>query len=97
MKLILSKKQITLKPENYADKLYLADYMKDAEEKVLNNMELTFKYSEDYCERSKKGGGYCDPNEVVNSIYEACIENDEERGLVAVDEITELEIYNYEF
>ena len=92
MKLKLEKGNVQLVAENYADKLYIFDFIKTAEtNKTDNFIEVHFKYSEDRCYVDRpQGGGYLEPSRIVETLYEA--EEDETHNKVAIEEITELNI-----
>ena len=87
MKLILNESSIDLKPENHADKMYIARFIREVES--TKNIEATFSYSKDrtYTD-APKGGGWLDPKNIVETLYDA----EEDEGKVAIDEIKGLRI-----
>lgn len=97
MKIKLEESSIILVAENFADKMYIARFIKKSQENQLGeNMEVIFRYSEERMNTiAPIGGGYLDPKKIVETIFEAEDAQWKKKDRVAIEEITELEISNY--
>ena len=98
MKTELNSSDITLIAENFADKLYIATFLKNLEENSVgdDNIEASFSYSEGRMnENAPKGGGWLDRTRLVDTLFDAEKDYYSKKRLIAIEEITELTIHNY--
>jgi len=103
MKTELNETNIRLVPENYSDKMYIARFIKELDAKGLLDqaeegkatvfVEAEFSYSKDRCP-IMRGGGWLDPKQLADSLYDV-EDNEDEKGTIAIEEITSLTIQNY--
>lgn len=87
MKLELTEYGIELIPENFADKLYIARFVKELNKNFpdISNIEASFN--------TEKRCGYCDPDKIVESQYEA--EEATEGDKIATESINRLSITTF--
>ena len=96
MKIILNEHSFELIPEGHADKMYIAKFIKDYTDFRGGNknvfIEANFSYSDERDNNKIKGGGYCDPDKIVEDLFDA---DDEDEDKIAVCEIESLYISSY--
>lgn len=92
---IQNKDSFLLHPENYQDKLWLMTFYKNIDKKALSFIDLTFTYSDERSVNEKnekiQGGGWIDPHRLYDHLFDA-----EENDGVAVEEIDDMQITNYQ-
>lgn len=93
MKIKLEPNSFSLVPENYADQMYIAFTIRHlSKEGLTENIEAEFSFSKSRVySNAPKGGGWLNPESLVDELYEA--EQDETHEKKAVEEITELTVH----
>lgn len=93
MKIIIENPtSFTLDAETHGDKMWIAQFYKEmVENKLENNCEVLFRYSDKRIDQNApKGGGFLDIEMIVPSLYDA-----EQENRIAMEEIECLIFYNY--
>ena len=87
--------EFELEAENYAEKLWMANFIKEADKNdCVKNLEVIFSYHED---RYQQGGGWANPKQIVLEDHFSAEENENDKTanvLIYVDEIKKLCVRN---
>ena len=98
MKTQLEENYIRMIPENFAEKMYFALFLRAIDKANIDvNLCGEFSFSDQRMNvDAPKGGGYLDVDKLVDTLFEAENATDKKGFKIAVEEITAFEIYNHE-